>query len=369
MEPYTVAEINLDNLTYNLKNIRNRVAPAEVIAVVKADAYGHGAVPITKKLVDAGVKFFAVARLAEALELRDAGIKEKILIFGSLFDAEIQAAIDNNFRITLTNRDDIERVSKTASSKNKTAYVHINVDTGMGRVGFLYDEVLPYILRSIENNNLNVEGLYSHFATSDCMDKSYAYEQLKKFQLILSQLEERKVKIPIIHTANSGAILDMPESYFDMVRVGISLYGHYPSTETSESIPLKQVMTLKTKVLQIRRLLKGTNISYGCHFTTNKETSIAVLPIGYADGIHRAFTDKGKVMINGKLYPIVGTVTMDLIMVDIGDDPIKPGDEVIFWGNSPGGILQATEVAAQIGTISYELCCSVSKRVPRIYVE
>ena len=365
---FTVAEINLRNLVYNLRNIEKKVAPAEVMAVVKADAYGHGAVPVTKALVDAGVKFFAVARLAEALELRNAGIKEKILIFGSLFQDEIPSAIDNNIRITLASEEDVKRVSEVAIKKRKIVHVHINVDTGMGRVGFLYDKAVPFILKSIENNNLNVEGLYSHFATSDCRDKSYAYEQLKKFRLVLSQLKKKKVKIPLIHMANSGDVLDIPESYFNMVRVGISLYGHYPSTETLESIPLKQVMTLKSKVLQIRRLPRGTNVSYGCHFTTKKETSIAILPIGYADGIHRAFTNKGKVMIKGKLYPIVGTVTMDLIMVDIGDDPIKAGDEVIFWGNSSGGVVQATKLAKRIGTISYELCCSVSKRVPRVYI-
>lgn len=364
----TVAEINLKNLVHNLNNIRKRVSPAKVMAVVKADAYGHGAIPITKQLAEEGVNYFAVAWFEEGMELRTAGITKDILVFGRLLPSEIPAAIDNNLTLTIANGKDIDLVNEIAKQKGKIAKVHINVDTGMGRIGLLYDEALPFILSSLNKKYLNIEGIYSHFATSDKKDKTYAYKQLSKFQSLLKQLNDRGVKIPIVHMANSGAVLDIPESYFDMVRVGISLYGHYPSTETSESIPLKQVMTLKTKVLLVRRIPKGANISYGCRYQTQKDTNIATLPIGYADGIFRYFTNIGKVLINGNLYPIVGTVTMDQIMVDVRNDPIKEGDEVIIWGNSPEGEIQAAKIAKQIGTISYELCCSVSKRVPRIYI-
>lgn len=365
----TVAEINLENLIYNLNNIRKKVSPAKVMAVVKADAYGHGAIPITKRLVKEGVNYFAVARLEEGIELRTNGITENILIFGRLFPDEIPAAIDNNLTLTIANIKDIDMINKIAKQKNKIAKAHINIDTGMGRIGLLYNEALPFVLLAIRKKNLNIEGIYSHFATSDKKDKTYAYNQLSRFQSLLKQLNDEGVKIPLIHMANSGATLDIPESYFDIVRVGISLYGHYPSTETSESIPLKQVMTLKTNIILVRRLPKGTNISYGCQYQTQKDTNIATLPIGYADGIFRYFTNVGKVLINGNLYPMVGTITMDQIMVDVGNDPVKEGDEVIIWGNSPEGEIQATKIAEQIGTISYELCCSISKRVPRTYID
>ncbi len=366
-KPYTIAEIHPDHLVHNLTEIRKKVAPAEVMCVVKADAYGHGAVPITKRLVKEGVTQLAVARVSEALELRNAGIEENILIFGSLFPDEIESAIMNDVQISITDINDIETVRELAIRNSVFVKVHLNIDTGMGRAGVPFDKARSAIIKIVNIDQIKLVGIYTHFATSDERNKEYAELQLKRFEDIINELVEHLPYRPIIHASNSGAILDLPEACFDMVRAGISLYGHYPSTNTSESIRLKQVMTLKTKVSSTRHLPKGSSISYGQKYITTKETTIAVLPIGYADGIHRAFTNRGEVLINGKLYPMVGTVTMDQIMVDIGDDPVKVGDDVIFWGDTPQGSLQATEVAAKIGTIAYELCCSVSKRVPRVY--
>ncbi|HCL00082.1 MAG TPA: alanine racemase [Candidatus Marinimicrobia bacterium] len=368
-KPYTIAEIHLDHLVHNLREIRKKVAPAEVMAVVKADAYGHGAVPVTKRLVEEGVKYFAVARISEALELRNAGIDEQILLFGNLFQDEIELALQNAIQITITDESDIQRITGVSKRLGIIAKVHLNIDTGMGKVGIFYDNAIPAINSIIENSSIALEGIYTHFATSDERDKTYAELQLKRFNTIIQEMADHFPYRPIIHAANSGAILDLPEACFDIVRAGISLYGHYPSTDTSESISLKQVMTLKTKVSSTRRLPKGSSISYGRKYITPKETTIAVLPIGYADGILRAFSNMGAVLINGKLYPIVGVVTMDQIMVDVGDDPVRVADDVIFWGDTPQGNLQATAVAAKVGTIAYELCCSVSKRVPRVYIE
>jgi len=364
---YTVAEIHLDHLVHNLTEIRKKVSPSEVMCVVKADAYGHGAIEVTKRLVKEGVTYFAVARLAEAIELRNAGIEENILIFGSLFPNEIEMAVRNDIQVTITDSADIDTIRDIAVRNSVFVKVHLNIDTGMGRVGIPFDQARAAIIKIINIEQIKLEGIYTHFATSDERNKGFAELQLQRFYDTIDGLVEHLPYRPVIHAANSGAILDLPEARFDMVRAGISLYGHYPTTVTSQSIPLKQVMTLKTHVGLIRRLMAGSSVSYGRKFITEKDTSIAVLPIGYADGIHRIMTNNADVMINGKLYPIVGTITMDQIMVDVGDDPVKIGDEVIFWGDTPMGKLQAIKVAHRIGTISYELCCAITKRVPRVY--
>ncbi|MCK4715820.1 MAG: alanine racemase [Candidatus Marinimicrobia bacterium] len=369
MKSITIAEIHLNHLAYNLNQIRKKVVPAEVMCVVKADAYGHGAVPITKRLIKEGVTQLAVARVSEALELRNAGIEENILIFGSLFPDEIESAMMNDVQITITDINDIETVRELAIRNSVFVKVHLNIDTGMGRMGIPFDKARSAIIKIVNIDQFNLAGIYTHFATSDERNKEYAELQLRRYNNVVGEIIEHLPYRPMLHTANSGAILDLPEACFDMVRAGISLYGHYPSMNTSESIRLKQVMTLKTKVSSTRRLPKGSSISYGRKYITTKETTIAVLPIGYADGIHRAMTNNADVLINGKLYPIVGTVTMDQIMVDIGDDPVKVSDDVIFWGDTPQGSLQATKVADKIGTISYELCCGITKRVPRIYID
>jgi alanine racemase len=366
---YTLAEIQLNNLVFNLEQIRAKVSPAEVIAVVKADAYGHGALPVAKKLIQAGVRTFAVARIAEALELREAGIHQNLLIFGSLFPDEIEIAVQHDVQLSVTDLQDIDRIQQIAARLNQTAKIHLNVDTGMGRVGVRYEQALEALEQIKLLPQLELSGIYTHFATSDEADKAYAYLQLERFNEVLAELPGLDIPRPLIHAANSGAILDLPRAHFDAVRAGISLYGHYPSVETTESIPLRQVMTLKTHVGLLRRLSPNTPVSYGRRYLTPGPTTIAILPIGYADGILRAFTNRGEVQIRGKRYPIVGTVTMDQVMVDVGDDPVQIGDEVVFWGDTPEGSLQCTLVAARIGTIAYELCCAVSRRVPRVYFD
>ncbi|TES93118.1 MAG: alanine racemase [Desulfobacteraceae bacterium] len=367
MNTKTCAEINIENLINNIRAIQRKVAPSQVIPVVKADAYGHGVVAVTKRLVKEGFKLFAVAQFQEAMELRESGIAQPILIFGRLFPNEIPIAIKAGFRITLFGKEDIRWIEK--AGQEKQANVHVNLETGMGRIGVLLDRELDFFDSLLQSQHCIWEGLYSHFSTSDEKDKTYANLQLSRFQKILSYINEKDKKPSIIHMANSGAILDLPESYFDGVRPGILLYGHYPSTETSRSIKLRQVMTLKTFVAHIRKIPAGFPVSYGRRWTAKEPTTIAVLPLGYADGIRRNLTNKGEVLIQGKRYPMVGTVTMDHIMIDVGNDPIEPGDEVIVWGEGPEGTIQALEVAEKIGTIPYELTCGVSKRVKRVYLE
>jgi alanine racemase len=366
MTPLTCAEINLDHLIFNLNAIESQVAPAKILPVVKADAYGHGALSVARHLVKTGTRFLAVALFEEAMDLRESGIDLPILIFGRLLPNQIQAAVKAGCRISVFGKEDIRRIEKAALSV--PAYIHPNVETGMGRAGVLLDQEPDFFDRLLASKACIWEGLYSHFATADEADKTYARKQLDHFQHIINRVAKMDKGPTLRHMANSGAIYNLPESYFDAVRPGISLYGHRPSSATPPNFSLKQVMTFKTYVAHLRPLPAGQSISYGRRYITKTETRIAVLPVGYADGISRAFTNNGEVLIGGKHYPMVGTVTMDQTMVDVGKAPVRPGDEVLLWGSSAQGKIEALEVAERIGTIPYELTCGVSKRVKRVYI-
>ncbi|MEW6670853.1 MAG: alanine racemase [Thermodesulfobacteriota bacterium] len=367
MKIQTCAQINLNNLILNLRAIRQKVSPAGIIPVVKADAYGHGAVAVTRRLAAERFKLFAVARFEEAMELRDSGIKEPILIFGRVMPDNIGQAVAADFRLSLFEPSDIRWIE--ASKPKKPAGVHVKMDTGMGRLGVLPDQEPDFFSALARSHYCRWEGIYSHFSTADEKDKAYAHLQLDRFHKLLGRIRKMKNRPEMIHMANSGAILDLEESYFDAVRPGILMYGHYPSPETSREIIPRPVMTLKTGVAHIRNLPAHYPVSYGRRWSTFKQTRLAVLPIGYADGLRRDLTNKGEVLIRGKRYPIVGTVTMDHIMVNVGDDAVAPGDEAIIWGESDQGGLSLIEIAASIGTIPYELTCGVSKRVKRIYID
>jgi len=349
----------------NLGAIQKHVAPARVIPVVKADAYGHGAVTVAKTVVRNGFDLLAVAQFNEAMALRDSGVANPILIFGRLLPHEIPVAVAAGFRISLFGTEDIGWIEKAALEH--PAVVHVNLETGMGRVGVIVENDPDFFNRLTNSDACEWEGLYSHFATSDEKDKTYANLQLKRFKTFLFDLQTRHKKPLMVHMANSGGILDMPDSRFDAVRTGIIMYGHYPSTETSCPIPLKQVMTFKTYVSHIRMLPEGHPISYGRRWITTEATRIAVTPVGYADGIPRAMTNKGDVLINGNRFPMVGTITMDQTMVHIGNAQVNRGDEVLLWGESATGSMALLEQAEKINTIPYELTCGVSSRVPRIY--
>lgn len=361
----TCAEINLDHLAHNLHQIRNRVAPARVIPVVKADAYGHGAVACAGRLVREGVTMFAVAQFQEAMELRESGIDEAILVLGRLFPQQLPEAVKAGFRITVFGEEDLHWLE--ALGAERPVPVHVKIDTGMGRTGLLASRTDSFLNDLVQCRSIIWEGLFSHFATADEPDKRYANVQLARFRELLGRVRELVRRPSLIHMASSAAILDLPESAFDAVRPGILMYGHYPSRTTSQTIAPKQVMTLKTYVAHVREMPGGHPVSYGRRWSTPGPTRLAVLPIGYADGISRRLTNLGKVLIRGKQYPMVGTVTMDFIMVDVADDPVKVGDEVIIWGESSQGTIQLADVAERIGTIPYELTCMVSKRVRRVY--
>ncbi|MFO7646101.1 MAG: alanine racemase [Desulfosarcina sp.] len=367
MHPRTCARIHLDRLRCNYHQIRKAIAPAALIPVVKADAYGHGAVSVSRCLVNEGAGLLAVAQFQEAMELRESGIDIPVLIFGRLFPDELPHAIRAGFRVTLFGVDDIRWIERAAS--HQPAYVHVKVDTGMGRVGVLPGHAGRLVDDLMRSRCCVWEGLYSHFATADESDKTYAHQQLAAFQTLTQHLQAKFPLPPLVHMANSGAVLDLPESRLDACRSGILLYGHYPSRQTSRSIPLEQVMTLASVVAHVRRLPAGHYVSYGRRWQTDRETTVAVLPIGYADGLRRHLTGRLQVVIGGRCYPVVGTITMDQMMVDVGDDAVAVGDAVLIWGDAEGGSIQVLDVADAMGTIPYEMTCGISRRVARVIVD
>ncbi len=364
----TYAEINLDNLAYNIGRIREKVAPSALIPIIKANAYGHGAIPVAKRLAGEGCAMFAVARFEEAMELRESGITQHILILGRIFPDDIGQAVNAGLSISIFEGQDLRWVEKAGGDLGMPACVHLKLDSGMGRIGLLLHKASDLFDRLAKSKGCIWQGLYTHFSTADEKNKSYANLQLSRFREVLAILPKLAKRPKIVHMAASGAILDLTDSYFDAVRPGILMYGHYPSDETCRCIRPKQVMSLKTYVAHLREMPEGHPVGYGRRWITPGPTKIAVLPIGYADGLSRRLTNNGEVLIRGRRYPIVGSVTMDYIMVNVDNDPVAVGDEALLWGESADGVIQALEVARRIGTIPYELTCAVSRRVPRVYI-
>lgn len=366
------AEIDLDNLAHNMREIRRISKSKEIIAVIKADGYGHGALDIAPTLLQNGASRIAVAVLNEAVELRRGGIEEPIMILGFTPPSLVDMLLRYDIEQTVYSYDLAKEISNMAKKKNKKAKIHIALDTGMGRIGFLPDDKsLEEVYKISKLPNIIIEGLYSHFSSADESDKSYTKLQLKKFNEFYGKLIQKGIKINIRHIANSAAIIDMEESHFEAVRPGMILYGYYPSEEVCrEKINLKPVMSLKTNIVHIKKLPAGEYISYGRKFKTYRESIIATLPVGYADGYTRLLFEKGKVIINGSFAPVVGRICMDQCMVDVTDiETVQLGDEVILLGEKDNLKFNADDIGSLIGTINYEVTCMISKRVPRVYLK
>lgn len=366
------AEINLGNLRHNFREIKKIVKDKKIFGVIKADAYGHGALEVARVLKEEGVDYFAVAVVTEAMELRRNGFKDPILVLGYSPETFSDTIVENNITQTVFSYSTAKSISDEAVKQNKTAKIHIKVDTGMGRLGYTEkDNIIDEIKKIINLPNICVEGLFTHFSTSDEVDKEFSNLQLKRFKNIIKSIEKEGINIEIKHIANSGAIIDIEESYFDAVRPGIILYGYYPSNEVNQNrLNLKPVMTLKSNIVYIKEVEKGTAISYGRKFTADKKMKIATIPIGYADGFTRLLFGKASVIIGNKLCPVVGKICMDQCMVDVSEcEDIKVSDEVIIMGKTSEFNISADVIASKIDTISYEVLCMVSKRVPRVYVE
>lgn len=366
------AEINLNNLEHNMKEIIKISNSKEIMAVIKADAYGHGALETAPLLLKNGATRLAVAVITEALELRNGGIKAPIVILGYTPLSFAKEIIENDIEVTAYSYEYAKALSVEAVNCGKSVKIHIAVDTGMGRIGFLpTEESVNYVYKIGKLSNIIIEGLFSHFSSSDEMNKEYTYKQAEKFLWFDNKLKALGVDINIRHLGNSAAVIDLPDLHFDAVRPGIIIYGYYPSNEVcKKSINLKPVMSLKANIIHVKNLPQGEYISYGRTFKTERESCIATIPIGYADGYTRLLSNKGKVIVKDRFAPVVGRVCMDQCMIDVtGIDGVKLGDEVILMGECNNLKLTADELAEQMGSINYEVICMISKRVPRVFIK
>jgi alanine racemase len=365
------AEIDLDAIANNMREIRRISTSKEIIAIIKADGYGHGAIDIAPVLLENGADRFGVAVITEAVELRNNGINVPIMVLGFTPPTLYERILEHNIEQTIYNYNDAEELSKIALERNKVARIHIAIDTGMGRIGFLpNDESAQEVYKISKLPNVEIIGLFTHFSSSDDLDKTYSMLQIKKYNEFNEKLIDLGVDIPLKHLSNSAATIDLPTAHYNAVRPGIILYGCYPSEEVmKEKINVKPVMSIKANIVHIKTLTEGEYISYGRTFKTERESVIATLPIGYADGFTRLLFGKAKVIINGKFAPVVGRICMDQCMIDITDiDGVKIGDEVILIGaDEYNNAITADDIAKQVGTINYEVVCAVSKRVPRVY--
>ncbi|MBE6032646.1 MAG: alanine racemase [Clostridiales bacterium] len=367
-------EINLDNLAFNIQKVREKVGPEKtVIGVVKADAYGHGAVPAAKTLLENGADALAVATLSEGIELRKAGFTCEIVILGLTASRYGTVLVEYDLTPVVASVDNAYAFSRAAAAANKFMPVYAAVDTGMGRIGFLPDQRGAEMVAKIAKlGNVNLKGVFSHFATADEADKTFAKEQIKKFDDFCKLLESIGIDPGVKTFANSGAIMEVPEGHYDAVRPGIMLYGCYPSNEVDrDALELKPVMSVKAELTQVKKVPAGTPISYGRTFVTERESFIGTVPVGYADGMPRAISGKGgRVIINGVYAPIVGRVCMDQFLVDVTDVPdVFAGDEVIIVGTDGENTILAEEIGALADTISYEICCGFGQRLPKVYTD
>ncbi len=367
------AEINLDNLAHNIREVRRLAGDeSQVMAVIKADGYGHGAVNIAQTLLDNGADRFAVAVLDEAIELRNAGFKVPIFILGYTQPERAAEVVKYDLEQSVYSFEVAKTLSIEAIAQGKTAQLHIKVDTGMGRIGLQSNNEAIDIISSIHAlPGINIKGIFTHFAVADEIDKSYTELQFEKFRWICDELEEKGIKIEMKHCGNSATIIDLPEMHLNTVRAGIMIYGLAPSKEVMlNKLELKEVMSLKVKITHIKDIEAGQSVSYGRKFIADRRTKIASLPIGYADGYTRMLTGKAEALVKGKRVPIVGSICMDQCMIDItGIEDIVVGDEVVLFGEQLGGFISIDEIAEKLGTINYEVVCMISRRVPRVYVK
>ena len=365
-------EVNLDNLAYNMKNIRKKVNCKEIFAVVKANGYGHGAFEVSTILLQNGATRLSVACLSEAIELRDAGITCPINILGVTPPTLFEDIIEYDIEPVVFSYNYAMELSKLAAQKNKTVKIHIAIDTGMGRIGFKPTiESIEQTIKISKLKNIEIEGLMSHFCCADETDKEYTNYQFQQYEWFSNKLMEKNISIPIRNIANSAAIMDLPNTHLDGVRPGIIMYGYYPSAQVNkENLDIRPVMSLKANIVYIKTLQAGEYIGYGRKFKTKRDSIIATLPLGYADGYTRLLSNKAKVIINGQFAPIVGNICMDQCMVDVTDIcGVKLGDEVILMGSDGNLKYDADDIASILGTINYEVICMLSRRIPRVYIK
>ncbi len=377
----TRAEIDFSKLAYNVEQIRRHIhgeypkRKIKICGVVKANAYGHGIEQISRQLVNFGIDFLGVANYDEAIRLRKHIPDTPILVFGTLIHSKLEPAKyvsllhKHNLTATVASFDTAKFLNEYSRKFKSKFKVHIKIDTGMRRIGLDYKRAYRNILQIASLKNIELEGIFTHFAESENKNKSFSRLQLSRFNDLLNELRKSGIEFPIVHAANSGAVLDLKDSYYNMVRPGLLLYGYYPGSGIRNKINLKPVMNFKSKVTYIKKVDEGESISYGRKYFTKKPVFIGSVPVGYGDGYWRLLTNKSKVLINKQFYRQVGAVSMDWIMVELGSRyKIKIGDDVLLMGGENGFSLGADKLAKICGTIPYEMLCAVADRVERVYL-
>lgn len=367
------AQIDLDAICQNVQNAMNKVGKeTKMMAIIKTDAYGHGAVPVAKALNEIGTYAFGVATVEEAVQLRQSGIQNPILILGYVFPADYGTLLENDIMHAVFQFETAKALSDIAASCKKTAKIHVKVDTGMGRIGMqTTEESLSEIEKIAALPNIEIDGIFTHFACADEADKASCLRQKEKFLAFTKELDARGVQIPIKHMCNSAGIIEFSDNFLNMTRSGIMTYGLYPSEEVNKAnLELTPALQLKSHVAFVKTVQKGFTVSYGSTYVTDKETTVlATVPVGYGDGYPRALSNKGRVLIHGQYAPIVGRVCMDQMMVDVTDIPnVKQGDTVTLIGKDGNNRISVEEVADNAYSFNYEFCCGINKRVPRVYI-
>jgi alanine racemase len=360
----TYAEISLDAIKHNIAEIKRLTAAAvKFMAVVKANAYGHGAPAVARAAVEAGADYLGVANLREALELREAGIVSPILILTESPTSVADEIIQHGLTQTVYSFSEAKALADESEKRSKPARVHVKIDTGMGRVGVQPSEAVAFITKISSLPGIVLEGVFTHFAKAEDPADNFTADQFQKFLQIISRVSQ----VPLKHAANSAATLFHSQTHLDMVRIGLMMYGLYPQGNSRRLLNLKPALSFKTRVSYLKKVPPGTPLSYGSTFVTSSETTIVTIPVGYADGFSRRLSNRGQVLIRGKRYPVVGKVTMDLTLINAGSGRVEMGDEVVLIGDQGEQGISADEIAALEDTISYEVVCGIGKRVPRIY--
>ena len=363
----TRVEVDLDVLAANYRAIAAHVAPARVMPILKANAYGHGLVEVARVVERLGAPYVGVAYLEEALRLRQHGVGLPVLVLGGILGSQIPRFLEHGITLTASSVDKLRAIEQQAASMGRTATVHLKIDTGMERIGVHWYSAEPLLEESLRGRHVRVEGIFTHFANADASDLTQTRQQLERFEEVLRFYERRSLPMPLRHAANSGAIAQLRESHLDLVRPGILLFGARPSTDVPPTVPVRQALSWVTRVVFFKVVKAGNPVSYGGDWAPSADTRVVTLPVGYGDGYGRAMSGKAEVIVRGRRYPVVGRICMDQIMVAIGRDSAYNGDEVTLLGRQGEASISIEEMAAWAGTIPHEILTSINTRVSRVY--
>lgn len=364
----TLVEVNLDRLEGNFRVIQEKVAPAKLMAVLKANAYGHGLVPVARLMETLGADYLGVAVLEEGLLLRESGVRIPILVMGGVLGNQVPHFIKHDLTITASSIEKLEQIEEAACEMGVRARVHLKIDTGMERIGVHYYNARSLLEASLRCRHVHVEGIFTHFANADLPDLLHARLQLERFEEVLDFYVQRSLPPPMRHAANSAAILQIPDSYYDMVRPGLLLYGVYPSAEIPQSVLVRPALSWKSHVVYFKVVKPGHPVGYGSIWQSDHMVRAVTVPVGYGDGYFRAMSGRAEVIIRGKRYPVVGQISMDQIVVNIEWDSAYNNDEVVLIGEANGVSITCKELADWAGTIPYEILTNINTRVPRLYL-